>query len=196
LPAYRLRLWLYPDSDVEALVKYWAPGDRARRIKPLLESLCKASEKTGTPTGIGFMLPSFARLRLFTFPDSWPEKQAEVEDCFWTSMNFFNQEPDMRFLDPATVKEALHTDYVLVQDHPTYGDLVTLISSTGDALHMCVYIADDYVFTKNGKNRSAPWVLMKISDMLLLFPSEDAKRTVIFRKTDAARKVSLHAMTH
>src|SRR5260221_8395523 len=36
LPAYLLRLRVTPDSDVEALIKYWGKGGRGKMISPLL----------------------------------------------------------------------------------------------------------------------------------------------------------------
>ncbi|HWH68138.1 MAG TPA: hypothetical protein VNT26_02025 [Candidatus Sulfotelmatobacter sp.] len=183
-PAYRLRLRVYPDSDIDALVKYWGKGNREKKIRPLLESLTKVPATNGASISIGYLLPPFARLRLNTFPEAWTEPQVAREDCFWTSMNFFNEQPDMRFLDSSSVRQALQTEYVPVQQ-PTYGDLVTVVSERGDGLHMCVYIADDFVFTKNGMNQLQPWVLMKMSDMLLGFPSEKGPRLVLFRRKQA-----------
>ncbi len=180
-PAYRLRVRVFPDTDVAAMVSYWGKGNREKKIRPLLESLTKVTATNGVTISIGYLLPPFARLRLNTFPDAWSEPQVTKEDCFWTSMNFFNEQPDMRFLDPAVVHQVLQRDYFLVQQ-PTYGDLVTLVDEAGDGLHMCVYIAEDYVFTKNGINKLQPWVLMKISDMLLGFPSEKRQRLCIFRR--------------
>jgi len=105
-------------------------------------------------------------------------------------MNFFNEHPDMRYLDAAYVRSSLHDHYELIHDNPWFGDLVTMLSPSGDAVHMCVYVADDYFFTKNGMNPLAPWVLMKIPDMLLYFPSEEGHRMVIFRRRDAPPNAS------
>ena len=184
VPAYRVRLHVYPDSDIEALIRYWGKGSRAARIRPLLQSLAKTPGDDGDSINVGYFLPPFARLRLYTFPDAWNDAQMSKEDCFWTSMNFFRNKADMRFLDPAEVRKALQSDYLTIHEQPAFGDLVTLINSSGDAIHMCVYIADDFVFTKNGKTTLAPWVLMKISDMLSLFPSENGRKIVIFRQKE------------
>jgi hypothetical protein len=37
------------------------------------------------------------------------------------------------------------------------------------------------VFTKNGSDFKSPWVLMKLSDMLALYPSKVALRLVTYR---------------
>jgi hypothetical protein len=143
VPAYRVRLHIFPDSDIESLISYWGKGSRPARIRPLLQSLAKTPGDEGGSVNIGYFLPPFARLRLYTFPDAWNEAQASKEDCFWTSMNFFKDKPDMRYLDPVEVRKALQNDFALLHEQPAFGDLVTLINSSGDAIHMCVYIADD-----------------------------------------------------
>jgi hypothetical protein len=181
-PSYFLHLRVYPDSDVEPLVRYWGAGGMERRIRPLLESLAKIPNTNGTSINITALLPSFARARLNTFPDSWAEEQVSREDCFWTSLNFFNEQPDMRFLDSSYVKKVLQAEYVTIGDKPRYGDLATLVNKSGDGLHICVYIAEDFVFTKNGMNELSPWMLMKISDMMLAFPSEQPQRLVFLRR--------------
>jgi hypothetical protein len=183
-PAYRLRLRIYPESDIGPLVKYWSRGRGAEKIKPLIESLTRLPNPDGASINISYLLPAFARLRLYTFPKAWAEPQAGKEDCFWTSMNFFNEEPDMRFLDGNYVRQVLKTDYHVVRDRPTYGDLVTLVGPNGDGRHMCVYIAEDFVYTKNGMNELCPWVLMKVPDMLAAFTSHDEQRMVIVRRND------------
>ena len=181
-PAYRLRIRIYPDSDINALVKYWGKAGMEKRVRPVLESLTKVKSDNGTTINVSIFLPPFARSRLFTFPSSWNEPQAVREDCIWTSMNFFNEQPDMSFLDSSHSRQVLLRDFSIVQGQPTYGDLVCLSNDKGDLIHMCVYIADDFVFTKNGINQLQPWVLMKMQDMLLFFPSEKPHRFAILRR--------------
>jgi hypothetical protein len=48
---------------------------------------------------------------------------------------------------------------------------------------MCVYIADDFVFTKNGVGRSQPWVFMKLSDVnTMYFGFGNAGKTITLRR--------------
>lgn len=190
-PAYRLRLRIYPDSDISALIKYWGKGGMEKRVRPVLESFARLKRENGTSVNISVLFSSFARSRLFTFPDSWSEPQAVREDCIWSSMNFFSEQPDMSFLDSNHSREVLLNDFAVIHDQPTYGDLVCLINDKGDLIHMCVYIADDFVFTKNGINQLQPWVLMKMQDMLLFFPSEKKHRSAILRRKEL-ESTSLH----
>jgi len=39
---------------------------------------------------------------------------------------------------------------------------------------------DDFVFTKNGVNPEQPWVLMKISDMLMIYYPNDKSGHIEF----------------
>jgi len=193
IPTYRLRLRIYPDSDIEPILRYWARGDSAARLRPLLESLTRLHDTNGTSINISYLMPSFPRLRLYTFPKEWRDPLSGKEDCFWTSLNFFNEEPDKRFLDPNFVRTVLHSDYSPVQGQPTYGDLITLVGPSGDGRHMCVYLADNFVFTKNGRNPLAPWVMMKLPDMLTAFTSMEPQRMIVMRRKEASAKENLGA---
>jgi hypothetical protein len=188
LPVYLLRLRIFEHSSIEGITKYWGVGGREKRIKPLLDSLARVGGINGTTLNVSYLLPAFPRLRLYTFPNAWTNTRSAREDCFWTALNFFNNQPDNRFLDPDNVRESLRTEFAPVNDHPSFGDVVTLWDSQDNIIHACIYLAEDFVFTKNGNNPLAPWVIMRIPDMLLLFPSEK-NRTRIFRKLNANAKL-------
>lgn len=48
-----------------------------------------------------------------------------------------------------------------------------------------MYVADDFVFTKNGVNPEQPWVLMKLSDMLMLYyPADKSGKIRFLRRKD------------
>ncbi|MBI3853783.1 MAG: hypothetical protein HY298_26370 [Verrucomicrobia bacterium] len=180
VPAYRLRLRMMPDSDVDSLVKYWGKGGREKIIKPLLDSL--AHVPGGASISVSSLLPPFARLRLYTFPDSWDDPTTTKEDCLFTALNFFNRAADTNLFNREYAGQVFHSDYVRINDEPTLGDLVVLFNPAGEAIHCCVYIAADFVFTKNGINNLQPWVLMRISDMTACYPAEQEAHVVILRR--------------
>jgi hypothetical protein len=185
LPTYVLRLRINPDSDIDAIVKYWGKGGREKMIAPMLNALTKVPG--GTVFNISYLLPPFARLRLYTYPYTWNDPTAARQDCFFTSMNFFSETPDTNFFDAVYTARVLHSDYIQIRDAPTFGDLVTLVNATGRVFHACVYIVDDFVFTKNGVNPEQPWVLMKISDMLMIYyPNDKAGHIEFLRHKDQA----------
>ena len=100
-------------------------------------------------------------------------------------MNFFNTTPNTNFFDRAYTARVLQTDYVQIDRSPSFGDVVALCSSKGEIFHTCIYIADNFVFTKNGVDPEQPWVLMKLADMLMLYyPTDRAGHISFLRRRD------------
>lgn len=183
VPALLMRVRITPDTDPKGMLKYWGKGGRAAKIKPLVESIAK--HKANERLSIGYFLPPFARVRLNTFPDPATDPMAIRQDCFWSAMNFFNEAPDPQFYDQQNTIRALRDEFYITKEQPVFGDRIMLTDKNDMALHMCVYIADGVVFTKNGADYKAPWVLMKLTDMLALYPSKEALRLVTYRPKNA-----------
>jgi hypothetical protein len=129
-----------------------------------------------------FFMPAFARTRLYTYPDPQSSPVEPRKDCLWTALNFFNDQPDNRYLDSDFAERVLHTQFERRQSDPRFGDLVVLPGPTGDWVHMGVYIADGVVFTKGGVGKVQPWVLMKIPDMMMRFRSLSSVQPVIYAR--------------
>ena len=178
-PTWIVRLRVKPDSDINALVAYWGRG-REQKLRPLLQSLAKTSH--GESMDIAEFLPPFAQSRLYTFPDPEGDPAVLQQDCFYTSMNFFNDPPDPRFTNIQNTREELQKDYVVASPPGHFGDVVLINDDAGNGIHACIYIADDFVFTKNGYSSARPWVLMKMSDVLACFPSEKPQHFVFWRR--------------
>jgi hypothetical protein len=169
-----------PDTDIEKLLGYWAgPGGiRVKDVEPLLESL------KGVPDGrIGlvYLLPQFARQRLYTFP--MPSRPGDPpEDCHWTTTNFFNDVPDDRFTDPAYTVNYLQKNYYQIAKATKYGDIILFLDADSNiAIHSVVYLCDDIVFTKNGNNMAQPWMLMHLKDLSMKYESDGPGRMVVYR---------------
>jgi hypothetical protein len=178
-PTYRLRLHVAPESNVEALADYWGQGGREQLIHPLLKALSKVPG--GASTSVSTLLPPYARLRLNTYPESWHGAMAD-QDCMFTALNFFNDNPDTNFLRPDYTKEVLTSRYVRIEGSPAFGDIILFLDRDGNAQHACVYIVADYVFTKNGVNAGVPWVIMKLADVLLTYQAQSPKEVVFIRR--------------
>jgi len=69
-----------------------------------------------------------------------------------------------------------------VRGDKQFGDILILLDSDENAVHACVYVADDIVFTKNGDDPNQPWVLMRMADMMLLYASDKPQQWRVFRK--------------
>jgi hypothetical protein len=171
---------VWPDTDVDKLVGYWAwpSGVRLINVRPLLESIQR--RPGGGSASILYFLPPFARQRLYTYP--LPGQLGDpAMDCHWSTMNFFNETPDNRFSDPSYTVAFLQNNYYKIARPTAYGDRIFLLDKKNNAIHSAVYLADDIVFTKNGNNSAQPWMLMHLKDLLNEFSSDAAPTEAVYR---------------
>lgn len=172
----KVRIW--PDTDIDKLLGYWGRGIQAKDLRPLLESLKRTPG--GASISLLYLLPQFARQRLYTYPE--PAKPDDpATDCHWTTMNFFNEVPDNRFADPKYTVGYLHTNCYSIAKPGAYGDIIFLLDPQGNAIHSAVYLADDIVFTKNGSNFEQPWMLMHLGDLIAKYTTDTAPPVIVYR---------------
>lgn len=183
IPAVLVRLRVRPNSDIDKLVSYWAgaPGVLAKDVRPLLESVQRL--EGGGTVGLTYLLPPFARERLYTFPRSTRIGEAEM-DCHWTAMNFFRATPDDRFLDLAYTSSYIEANYYPIAAPTAYGDLVFVLDAQGGVIHSAVHIAGDIVFTKNGKTFGQPWLLMHLGDLISLYSAGTPPKLIYYRSNN------------
>ena len=96
-------------------------------------------------------------------------------------MNFFNDPPDDKVPILDFTFNAIKKDFYQVQGEPAFGDLVALIAPDGTLKHLCNYVADEVVFTKNGGHFLQPCTLMKMPDMLAKYPAEPPLKIAFLR---------------
>jgi hypothetical protein len=161
--ALLMKLEITPETDIEALLKYWDFTGRPKELRPLLESLGRIPE--GSKIDIAHVLPAFARKRLYTFPRPNDTNQVD-HNCHWTAFNFFNDTPDEKFCNVAAIQQAVATEYDVVSGDLVFGDIAVLFDAQGNAVHSMVWVADGVVFTKNGSGHNEPWLLMPQSDVI------------------------------
>ncbi len=155
------KLHVHAGSDVGGLVKYWGEGGREEQVRPLLESLARAG---GGDVGVELLLPHQVREWLYTYRR---DTNAVFRDCFWTSLNFFEDELDDRFGDSAFRNQYIQTHYEPAGGTPRLGDVVYFRrAGDGQVIHSCNLIADRIVLTKNGGNILKPWVLTDLQEVL------------------------------
>lgn len=162
-----LRLRIRPDSDLGDLVLYWAGRGRRKDLRPIFEAI--KSMPGGGTLDISHLLPAFARQRLFTYPHPAQAADGVRRDCHWTSLNFFSVTPVDRFGDAAVAQQHILQHYYPVGDAPLFGDIVFLSRPDGSVIHSAVYLAADYVFTKNGDSTRQPWTIMDLKDLRELY---------------------------
>jgi hypothetical protein len=178
------RLMVRPDTDIDKIASYWSnvPNVRFTDLRPLLESLKQLPE--GGTISLLYLLPKFARDRLYTFPLP-PQPGEPTMDCHWTTFNFSNETPDNRFNDPDYAVRYIQKNYYPIAAPSLYGDILLLMNDKNEVKHSAVYLADNIVYTKNGNNFRQPWMLMRIPDLLATYPNTPPMRPIYMRrKTD------------
>ncbi len=182
-PTLLLRVRISSESDVDRLARYWGPVGRAWHLKPFLTGLTKSPGAKAI--SVSFFMPAFARTRLYTFPDPATHPAAPRQDCLWTALNFFNEQPDDRYLQSDYAERALRTQYETNSRAPAYGDVIALANPGGGLVHLSVFLADDIVFTKNGAGSLQPWVLMRLPEMVMRFRALGPVVPVIYHRKAA-----------
>ncbi len=174
------RLLIKPDTDIDKIAAYWGtvPNVRFTDLRPLLEALKRLPE--GGDISLLYLMPKFARDRLYTFP--LPAQAGDpIMDCHWTTFNFSNETPDNRFNDPNFAVQYIQKNYYQISAPSQYGDILLLMNDRNEIKHSATYLADDLVYTKNGNNYRQPWMLMRIPDLLATYPSTPAMRPIYMR---------------
>jgi hypothetical protein len=160
---FLVQLVIDETSDIDAMVAYWDNAGRFKETRTLFEALARAPG--GGELDISLLLPPFARERLYTFPAPSTDPSTPRRDCLWTSLNFFNDQPDDRFSEPEYTQKVLEQDYEKVES-PRFGDIALFLAPSKQSVHAAVYLADDLVFTKNGFAATQPWIIMTLSDIV------------------------------
>lgn len=180
-----VRLKLDKNSDAEELIKYWGFGVGIRRkdLAPLIQSVIELDGVDDI--GVAHLLPALARKLLYTYPGLDMAKHGVMPDCHWTSLNFFNFEPHEYLLDARLATSQVLEQFVPVEAPYQFGDILFFLdNTTGDAFHSCVHVADNIVFTKNGRNILSPWVLMRLEDVKQVYLYKGNGRVQGFRRKD------------
>jgi len=165
-------------ADVAALSNYWGGGFGDSDSLPLLQ----AAAVRGSVAQVGLInvLPSLGRRRLYTYPTIDQAINGRFPDCHWTSLNFFNNAPHAYYLDTRLAAGVLEKQYDEVRPPYRFGDVLAFV--TEDAvIHSCVFIAEDIVFTKNGENVIAPWVLQRLEDVSAIYQPDASVRIQAYR---------------
>ena len=110
-------------------------------------------------------------------------KHGTLPDCHWTSLNFFNYDPHEYLLDSRLATSAVLENFSPVEPPYKYGDVLFFLNTTtGDAYHSCVHLADNLVFTKNGRNLLSPWLIMRLDDVKKIYLYRGDGRVQGFRR--------------
>lgn len=170
------------DSGTTAqLTSYWNKGTRFKDTSTFLASMKRYGDLR--KLDLVHLLPANIRRILFTFPNTAQTRSGYLPDCHWSSLNFFNPEPLERLCDPPQATAYTLENFVKVDPPYELGDVLFFTDTqTGDAYHSCAYIADDIVFTKNGRSPLQPWVLMKLDQVKNVYDLHFRTNTTAYRR--------------
>lgn len=180
-----VRLSVESPEEVAGLATYWGTGGRRTDIRPLLESISDAND--GRTIDIVHLLPGFARDHLYRFPkvQTMDLTRPLLSNCLWSSLNFFEDVPDDRYLDVTYALNALRSNYYVVEHGFQLGDIVALVDDEGDLFHLAVYLADGLLFTKNGTSPVAPWTIMSVDELKDFYHRRAEAPRVIYHRLNA-----------
>jgi hypothetical protein len=181
-----VNLYVDEHSNLDALANYWGRGGRVNQVRPYLESLSKVPG--GEKFSIRGVLPPFAQTRLFTYPVPSQNPVEQQRDCHWSAMNFFNTTPNDSFsANPMAVEQEIHDHYHEVYANFQFGDAVLFYTRNGENMkifHTAIYLAENLIFTKNGRRAADPWMIMKLDEMKDYYPQTTEIKQMYFRRND------------
>ena len=178
-PYCEIRLKAPSQVSMESFLSYWGSNGQREQIEQLLGGLDPAVGKG--ILRLEHVLPIIPASRLNTYPALPLNDDKPKENCFWTAFNFFNQIPDERLTEGDFVTETLYNSYQQVSGALQYGDIIMMTDDAGYPMHAAVYLAADFVYTKNGGHETRPWVVMKLNDLETIY-SDHGYRVTCYRK--------------
>ncbi|MCB1230639.1 MAG: hypothetical protein KDN19_10255 [Verrucomicrobiae bacterium] len=180
--ALMVRLRIPEGTSLDEVRKYWTLDGKIESSLPALNAAFPTDDPAAAPPlDLVHLLPPLPRQLLYTYS---PVALAVGEfrpDCFWSSLNFFEEDFSQRYLDPI-VGELLGSEWIPVEKPYRFGDLILIKElRSGDAVHACNYLADDLVFTKNGKSFLRPWLIQPISEVEKTYSVDGFHQTAVYR---------------
>lgn len=168
-----------PPADRAAMLEYWRAGGRNQDAHDFLRNVLEQSDLN--TFDLIHLLPALCRDALYTYPSLADAAGGQLPDCQWTSLNFFQARPAPYYLDGRSTFLELAATHTEVPQADRLGDLICFTTLDGRIVHSCVRVAGDLVFTKNGRNITAPWLLQHESDVAAIYLQGDVDRVRYFR---------------
>jgi hypothetical protein len=168
-----------PPSDRAAMLDYWRAGGRNQDAHDFLLNVLEQSDLN--TVDLIHLLPSLCRDALYTYPSLADAAGGQLPDCQWTSLNFFQARPAPYYLDGRSTFLELAATHREIAKADRLGDLICFTSADGRIVHSCVRIAGDLVFTKNGRNITAPWLLQRDADVAAIYLQGEVDHVRYFR---------------
>lgn len=174
-----------PD-EVAGIAGYWTYG-RHKSVRRLLESF--AADPSQRFLDIIHLLSPIERELLNTY--FTPQGPEPAPSCFWTTFNFGADVPDDRFLvipgiwteHRSLAGRELAEKYDPLPAPGRVGDVIGYRrKGSAEFEHVCVYLADDLVFTKNGFTFSSPWCISPLAELDEQYLTNPGMERVYYRR--------------
>lgn len=178
-----------PGDDSKSIAEYWSSGFRRKDVLPLLESIAETSG--GDRLDLTHLLPAQPRKMIYTYPSMDVALFGQTPNCHWSSLNFFNYFPQNIYLDLKLAATGVLSNYSPVGQAAAFGDVLFFLDAEGNAFHSCVYIADNLIYTKNGDNPVAPWILTTLEEVKQIYLRKEGSRIVAYRRGEPRQSVAL-----
>ncbi len=181
-PSLMVRLRIPPSANPAEVRRYWSLDGKYTGSLPFLDAAIPVyEEEASEPIDLVHLLPPLPRQLLYAYSPRSLAVGTHRPDCFWSALNFFEDEFSQRFLDPVA-GESLGTEWLPIEGPSRFGDLVLIQSTVDDlAIHGCTYLADGLVFTKNGKSLVRPWLIQTLDEVKATYCHDDQHRVLNFR---------------
>ena len=178
-----LFLRIHADTDTALLKRYWSAGYKSKDVVTLFDAVARIE---GLETiDVTRLLPPTPRKYIYTFPSRSLGVDGTYPDSFWASLNFFNYFPDEQFDDIGKVMHYAKENYDVSTGPLTFGDLIIMKDAkSGRAIHACVFIADDIVYSKNGRSILHPFMLVKLEDIYNRIAIEEKPQLEVWRRKE------------
>lgn len=181
IPNLMVKVRIGEDEPLQTIARWWTANGLLTGSIPLLKSLLASGPEDSLY--ISRFLPPSAKKVIFTYPSPLDARSGHLPDCHWSSLNFFNDPPLDRLSDPRIAAAYVRENFEPINGEPQYGDVIFFTDpSSKEAHHSCVYLADDIVYTKNGRSLLEPWVFMHLSEVRDIYGMHIASETVIYRR--------------
>jgi hypothetical protein len=168
-------------ASLTSLTNYWTSNANQEGAGPFIDSLRQAAAQGPVHADICHLFSPLSRQLLYTYPDMSLMRNGRLPDCHWTSLNFFNRAPCEYYVDTRLAGNAVLRDYRKISAPYVFGDVLFYMHGS-DAIHSCVYVADDIVFTKNGDNAVNPWMLAHQAEVSDVYGDEPETSIQGYRK--------------
>ncbi len=167
------RLKISNPSNLKSVVDYWEEGRRRSELHPLLESIIDGDGADWID--VAHLLPPTPRRVLNRFPVLQDGRRGRFPDASWTAFNFFKGLPTDLYTDSPNLLGYLHNHYHQVGEGKAtqFGDLIVLKKEGNEnPIHICNYVADQFVYSKHGPEPTEPWAIRRMNEVLGLYFGE------------------------